>query len=377
MKKAHWLLLIVVIIMAMSPLSAASAQDNGQTIYGVIYNGTQGGQVPNGQLVTLYVYTDGSVSGQYSANADSSGVFVFENIELINGDEVVVISDYAGAVYSAESFVYDSESEVPDLSIEIFEATEDSSNVTVAQLTFMLNASDGQLRVGEYYLISNVGDKTWIGTLDENLGFNTTVKFSLPTEAESLWFSGYGLDMRFFSVADGFVDTIPVSPGDPSMEVFFSYAIPFTGKYEMSKTLNVPVDSVEFLVASESGIVVQGEGLEYSETIQTDTDAALSYHSDAFDAGENFSFSVVEQSAGFFKTSLGLELAIGLAVVVLAGLGIYLVMKGSRKDTLPDCADPLIIEIAHLDDAYAAGELKRDQYQKKRQALIAQVKHMK
>lgn len=377
MKKAHWLLLIVVIILAMSPFSAASAQDNGRTIYGVIYNGTQGGQVPNGQLVTLYVYTDGSVSGQYSANADSSGVFVFENIELINGDEVVAISDYAGAVYSAESFVYDSESEVPDLSIEIFEATEDSSNVTVAQLTFMLNASDGQLRVGEYYLISNVGDKTWIGTLDENLGFNTTVKFSLPAEAESLWFSGYGLDMRFFSVADGFVDTIPVSPGDPSMEVFFSYAIPFTGKYEMSKTLNVPVDSVEFLVASESEIVVQGEGLVYSDTIQTDTDAALSYHSDGFEADENFSFSVIEQSAGFFKTSLGLELAIGLAVVVLAGLGIYLVMKGSRKGTLPDGADPLIIEIAHLDDAYAAGELKRDQYQKKRQALIEQVKHMK
>ena len=43
MKKAHWFTLILVILLAISPLSAASAQDAGPTIYGVIDNGTPGG----------------------------------------------------------------------------------------------------------------------------------------------------------------------------------------------------------------------------------------------------------------------------------------------------------------------------------------------
>ena len=376
MKKLHWLTLIIVTLLLIAPISSAEAQDTGLTIYGVIYNGTKGGPLPANQPIALYVYSGESQTGEYSTTADSSGVFVFEGVMLSAGDEVVVFTDYEGGVYSTASFTYDPESALPDLSIAIYESTEDNSDVSVYQLTFMLNASDGELRVGEYYLLSNVGDRTWIGAYDESLGFNTTAAFSLPSKAESLWFSGYGLNERFFSTADGFVDSVPVEPGIPSSEIFFSYALPFDGTYAFTKTLNLPVEKVDFLIAEGSGITLEGDRIVYNETIETDTDTALSYSAPGFGAGQSFTFEVVVQSSTLFSSSMMMELGIGLAVVAMAGLGIYFVMKRSRKVTLPVSAEPLLLEIANLDDSYAAGDLKKDQYQKKRSALIERVKRL-
>lgn len=376
MNKMLWTALIIVILLAFAPLSSIYAQNSGVTINGIIYNGTQGGELSEGLLVSLYVYTDGSITGQYNTTADSAGVFTFQQVDLMGGEEVVAYTDYAGGVYSAESFVYDPDGEIPDLTIEVYESTEDSSDVVISQLTFMLNASDGQLRVGEYYILSNTSDKTWIGSFDEGLGFNRTIEFSIPSDAETLWFSGYGLDMRFFSVEGGFVDTVPVGPGDPYSEIFFSYAVPFTGIYEMTKTLNLPVESVEYLVAQDSGITLEGNGISYTEVIQTDTDAANSYGSPGFDAGQTLSFTVIESSGVFSGSGIGLEVGIGLAVLALSGLGIYWVMKGGEKAALPANAEPLLVEIASLDDAYAAGNLKKAQYQKKRNALLEKVKKL-
>lgn len=377
MTKICWMAYFILVLLVIMPISSAVAQDSGLSIIGMIQNGTQGGSVPESQPVSLFVYTEGALSGQYETTADSSGMFTFEDIELSGGDEVVAFTNYAGAVYSSASFVYEPENGLPSLSIAIYESTEDSRNVTISQLTFMLNASDGELRVGEYYLISNTGERTWLGTTNVDLGFKTTMAFSLPSEADSLWFSGYGLDVRFFTVEGGFVDSAPVVPGVPSAEIFFSYALPFDGSYELTKTLNLPVENVEYMVAEDSGITLEGEGITYNETIETETEAALSYSSSGFDAGETFSFRVSEQSVYYSGSSIGLEIGIGLAVLVIAGLGIFFMMKRGKNAVLPASAEPLLLEIANLDDAFAAGELKMAQYQKTRKDLIERVKKLR
>ncbi len=377
MTKLRWMVLFVLTFLVITPLSSASAQETGLTIYGVIDNGTPGGSVPESQPVSLFVYTDGALSGQYDTTADSSGMFTIVDIDLSNGDEVVAFTNYAGAVYSSVSFVYGPEISLPSLSIAIYESTEDSSDVTISQLTFMLNASDGELRVGEYYLINNAGNRTWIGSTNIDLGFKTTMAFSLPSAAESLWFSGYGLDVRFFTVEGGFVDSAPVVPGVPSAEIFFSYALPFDGSYALTKTLNLPVENVEYLIAEGSQITLEGEGITYNDTIETDTGAALSYISAEFDANQTLTFQVVEQSTTAMGSFNGLEIGIGLAVLVIAGLGIFFMMKRGKNAVLPASAGPLLHEIANLDDAYAAGELKLAQYHKARRDLIERVKKLR
>ena len=376
MKSLKWVVFLALILMLFMLVPDVQAQDVVLNIHGVVFNGTEGGGIPENLLISLHVYTADAITGEYSATADNNGAFTFTDVALVSGDEVVAFTTYEDGVYSAESFIYDPETEIPKLSIAIYESTEDSAKVFISQLTFMLSASDGQLRVGEHYLVSNAGDRTWIGTNDDAIGINTTIEFSLPPEAESLWFSGYGLDMRFFSVEGGFVDTVPVGPGNPYLEIFFSYTVPYTGSYELTKTLNLPVDNLEYLVVQEDGIAITGEGIISGEVVETGTESAFSYSSPGFEAGKTLSFEIFDQSASSIGSSLSLEIGIGLAVLVLAGLGIFWVMRRGRKGALPASADPLLVEIAKLDESYEAGNLKEAQYQKKRNALIVRVKQI-
>lgn len=139
---------------------------------------------------------------------------------MISGDKVVAFAEYLDVTYTSESFTYNPEEEIPTLSIVIYETTEDFSNVLITQMTMMISTSDDQLQVGEYYLLGNLGDRTWVGSYNDALGMNTTTEFSLPSVVNSLWFSGSGLGERFFSVDNGIADTASIIPGYHSADVF-------------------------------------------------------------------------------------------------------------------------------------------------------------
>lgn len=376
MSKRQLFSVIIAIFLTLSVMSAGQAQESAPTISGSLQNGTEGGEVPEDLPVTLFVYSDESLAGTYETTSDSSGRFIFEQVELMGDDVLVAFTNYLNVTYTSPSFTYDPDGESPDVPIVIYETTDDPSGVAISQMTLMLSTTDGQLRVGEYYMVSNLGDRTWVGSYDEALGVNRTVEFSLPAEAESLWFSGGGLGERFFSMDNGIVDSAPIVPGSPSAEIFFSYAVPYSGSYEMTKTLNLPVDSIEYLIAQEGEIAIEGDQIVYNEMIETDTESAISYLSPGFGPGQTLSFRIYDQSAFSFGASIGLEIGIGLTVLVFAVFCIFWLVRRNRSGTLPDSAEPLLVEIAQLDNAYFAGNLKKAQYQKRRNRLIERIKQM-
>jgi hypothetical protein len=376
MKKTIWFLLISAFLLIFATISTVQALDSLPTVSGIVYNGTEGGVLPEGLMLTLNIYTDGTLTGSYDTAADDDCKFTFEQVDLVSGDLVAAFTDYLNVIYTSASFTYDPEEEIPELSIAVYETTEDISSIVITQMTLMLSASDSQLHVGEYYLLGNLGDRTWVGSHDDALGMNTTTAFSLASEVESLWFNGLGLDERFFSVGNGIVDTAPVIPGNPSTDVFFSYDVPYSGSYEMIKTFNLPVENIEYLIAQDSGIALEGEGVTYSETIDTENESAILYISPGINAGQVLSLQIVEKPASSSGTSIGFEIGIGLAALALAGFGIFWVFNGKRKTTLPASAEQILQEIANLDDTYSAGNIKKIQYQKKRKALIEKIKRM-
>ena len=367
-----WAAAILAITLGLLALTPGQAQEAPVTINGEVYNATDGAETPGGLPITLHVYTEEALAGTYTAEADANGIFSFESLPLNDGDLLIAATEYLGVTYTSASFAYGAGQEVQDLSIAIYEITEDPSLVTIAQMTMMINAGEGQLRVGEYYLLGNLSDRTWVGSYDEALDTLTTTQFSLPAQAESLWFSGGSLGGRFIQNGELLMDTAPVVPGYPSTEVFFSYAVPYTGAFEFAKVYNLPVENIEFLVAEDSGITLQGEGISFNETIDTETGAALSYLAPGFDPGQSFNFTVVAQRAS--GTGFGWETGIGLASLVVAAGVIYGLFRGKQKATLPKAADPILVEIAQLDEAYAAGKLKKGEYAKKRRRMIDAIK---
>jgi hypothetical protein len=324
--------------------------------------------------VTLHVYSEGALADTFVSETDSEGGFSFEVTELAEGDQLLAATSYLDISYTSSNYTYQQDQDLPELLIAVYETTEDSNHIVISQMTMMLNASEGQLRVGEYYLLSNFGDRTWIGAFDEALGMNTTTRISLTPSAESLWFSGGDLGDRFQAVPDGVADTAPVVPGAPSAEVFFSYAVPYTGTYGFTKTLNLPVDSVGFLLAEESEILVAGDEIQFSETVDTETEMALSYVAPGFGVDQSLNFTVSDQKGGVI--SLNWELGVGALFVVMAGLGIFWLLRKDRQVVLPKAVDPLMKEIAALDDLYAAGQIQKRDYSKRRRDLLEKIKEI-
>ncbi len=373
MKKIPWAA-IVAITMSFLALIPGQAQDAAITVTGEVHNATAGSETPDGLLITLHVYSEDKLAGTYEVEADETGVFRFEGLPLNAGDLLIAATTYSGVTYTSASLAYVPGQEIQDLAIAVYETTDDPRQVMITQMTVMLNASGGQLWVGEYYLLGNLGDRTWVGSYDAELGLATTTQLSLPAEADSLWFSGAGLGDRFLQDEGLLLDTAPVVPGYPSAEVFFSYAVPFTAEQEFEKAFNLPVENIEFLVAEDSGISLQGEGIAYTETIDTETGTALSYIAPGLEPGQVFNFKLGTQKA--LGTGKGWEVGIGLASLAAAGGVIYGLFRGKQKVVLPKAADPILLEIAQLDAAYDAGKLRKGDYIQKRRRLMDVIKDL-
>lgn len=374
MKKIPWAA-IVAITLSLLVLIPGQAQEPTVTVTGEVYNATAGSETPDGLPITLHVYSEDKLAGTYEVEADETGVFSFEGLPLNAGDLLIAATTYSGVTYTSASFAYLPGQEIQGLAIAVYETTDVPSQVTIAQMTVMLNASEGgQLRVGEYYLLGNLGDRTWVGSYDAELGLATTTQLSLPAEVDSLWFSGAGLGERFLQDQDLLLDTAPVVPGYPSAEVFFSYAVPFTDDLEFEKVFNLPIENIEFLVAEDSGISLQGEGIAYNGTIDTETGTAVSYIALGLDPGQAFNFKLVTQKA--LGTGKGWEIGIGLGSLAAAGGAIYWLYRGKQKVVLPKAADPILLEIAQLDAAYEAGKVRKDDYIQKRRRLMEAIKNL-
>ncbi len=356
MKKANLLFILLAFAFLVLFTTPVQGQAESFTIYGVVYNGTSTGEVPDNLTVTLYVFTDGSQSGSFDTVIDKSGVFSFEGIALSEGDQVIATTEYLGVSYMSSSFTYMADQEIPDLSLAIYETTDDPSGVYFTQMSILLNEVDGELRLGEYYLLANSSDRTWIGTYDESLEANTTTAFSLSPDASGLWFSGAGLGDRFLSTADGFVDTLAVVPGTASSEVFFSYVLPFSGDLKFNRPLEFPVQQAELLVSEEGRIEISGPGINFNGVMEMDSGNALSYSAGPFSAGESLTFDITTKSEGGVP-GLGWQLGIGLSTLALSGVGIFLLWRKPISRTISESAEPMLQEIAALDDRFEQGEV--------------------
>ncbi|MCB2202665.1 hypothetical protein KQH56_01530 [bacterium] len=364
------LLLFLLLVLS---VGAVQAQNGGITVQGVIQNGTQGAALPENLPVTLYTVADADQTGLYETTSDANGEFAFEDVELVDGAQLIAVATYLDVPYYSDSFIYAEGQAVPKLALDVYETTQDMSSVSIVDLTVLLNEVDGMLRVGEYYLISNGDDHTWIGTDNVGLGTLTTSAFSLPEGAQNLWFSGRGLGDRFLETEEGFVDTAPVLPGTELTEVFFSYELPIADAEKISRTMYLPVEAVAFMVSELGGVTVSGEGITDTGPVETDSGPALTYAGQPVSAGSDLVFSVNAQDGAAISRN-GLEIGIAVVVLAVALVTAYLIWRKPSGRKWPEEAQPILAAIAQLDDQIDGGELSEAEYHQKRIALLEKLK---
>jgi len=393
-----------------------SPQGQEVAVVGQVTNGTDGGGIPRALTVTLHVFSGGEETAVYTTTAVADGTspygkasFRFEDLTLEDGNTLVARVVYQGVVYLSDFVTSEPGRRELVLAVTVYEGTEDPATVLVSQLHVFLSVVQERLQVGEYYLISNTGDRTYVGVENPETGRRETLTFTLPEGVEGLHFERSGLGERYLERQGGFVDTEPILPGAATAELFFTYELPYQEGMQLNRVFHTPVESVVLVLADE-GTTLEGAGLTPAGMLDTQMGPALSYTAGPLLAGDSLSFTLGAGSKEVPGAPVGddaADVAVGAAVLAISVLVAYLLWRPSifpRERTLrspgrldnspsqweglvqsspplgeterrrslgpiPAPARPLVESIAVLDEDVDAGQITEEVYRRERAIL--------
>jgi hypothetical protein len=255
--------------------------------------------------------------------------------------------------------------------VTIFEATQDPANIAIAQLHVFVSQAGEQLEVGQYCVVSNTGDRTFVGAFSSDSEQRTTWSIALPDGAENLRFDGGDLGGRFVPLDNGFADTRPVLPGSASVEVSFTYELPYSAGVQLEQMFDLPVNSA-VIVLPEGDLALSGAQLSAGETLETQMGPALSYVAGFLNPGEPLAFAVVPRPSEVSRTrpaERSSGLAVGIAALVAAGAASYWMWRSPAPGPVPERVRAQVEAIAQLDRDYQVGLVAEAEYRNKRSTL--------
>jgi hypothetical protein len=378
MKRTLWFLLVALVLL---PGMALAQGTGGVAVTGQVTNGTPGGALPVGDPVTLQFYSEGEWTAIYTTTLSADGSFRFADFGMDAGSDFVTHILYQDVDYYSPPTKLTGEADaVAD--IAIYELTTDPSGVAIDQMHYFIAPSGDSVRVAEYLLIGNTGDRTYIGTENAD-GMRTTIAFTPPAGASELYFDGPGLGERYVGDVTYFEDTRPIPPGSSVIDVDFSYQLPFTDGMSIERVVDLPIASVALIVSSES-IGLSGLGLTPQGMMNTQMGVAASYSAGPLAAGEPLAFTFVPQTMTLTETGSDTttsartanptrDALLGVAALALAAFVGYRLWKPASVPPPPEAARPLLEAIVALDARFAAGELSEEAYHQERETLKQQL----
>jgi hypothetical protein len=356
---------------------APAPQEGEAAVVGQVTNLTTDGTVPADLPITLHVFEGLEETATYTATLAGDGSFRFDGLTPAEGESFVVRVVYQGVTHFSEQGTFEAGRQELSLPVTVYETTEDPTTVLVTQLHIFLTRAKDRLQVGEYHLVSNTGDRTYVGVEDAGTGRRTTLTFTLPEGAEGLSFDGPGLGERYLERESGFADTEPVSPGTATVEVLVSYELPYQEGLHVERVFDVAVASVVLVLPGE-GLALEGERITPSGTLDTQMGPALSYTAGPLAAGQSLAFTLVPapQSAPVAAAqrvtpmrNTALEAAVGLVALAAGVVTAYLLWRSPASGPLPARARPLVNSIAALDADFEAGRVREKTYRQKRRSF--------
>ena len=366
------------------------------SVTGIVINAS-GGEIPSGHEIVLHGFDNMQETFTESTVIRPDGSFLFEGVEMLTGRAYIASLEYQQTPYGSDVYVVEEDARNFELSIHIFEATNDASVLIVDRLHIFLEYLEpDMLSVTELYILSNPSSYTVVPT---NTG-EPVVNFSLPENAVNLRFDDGALGGRFVETANGFGDTAVVRPGMGAHQVLYTYDLPYERQLNLVHALSMPVEAIIILV-QEDGLKIEGSQLQASGSRDVQGSNYQIYTSNRLGAGSELAINISgrpKTTMSFLKGGTVTSLVIGLAAfglaLIAAGVWLFRQNRAEKIDEdnaliadelqdetmttedLPDDKDSLIDTIIALDDLYKKGELPEAVYRSRRARLKEHLKEL-
>lgn len=335
----------------------------GAVLEGRLWNKTPKGRVVGDVEVTITPRKGGQAEKR-TAKTDPEGRFRFA--DLASAGPYQVNLKYQGAEYDAEVSLNQGQEKL-QIDIPVYDSTDDPSLIRVRTHHLIVNPGEGSLRVEEFLQVENVGERAFIGSRPVDSERRATIEFALPKGAAGHQYLSGLMECCVVPAPSGFVDTMDVKPG--IREIGFSYVLPASSdRFPLLRRLDYSTEALSVFVGG--GVTAKSPGLEAKETFQGQGGSYLRL------AGKNLrSGSLVSVELGGLPTrSVSSRYLIFAAISLILVAGLVYILVGRRRYVQASAAEEaittryrsLVEEMARLDDAFEAGKLRPEDYQRRR-----------
>ena len=340
------------------------------------------------------------------AQTDAGGNFRFEGLDTGNHAFYLAEVTYDDVPFPSDFVSFEPGGAQLSVPVNVYETTTSDEDIKVERFHFIvIGEQPGFFSVLELYQFSNLGERAYVGTVNEE-GFRETVRMALPAGAQELTLQGGVLGVDLLETDEGLVATSPIIPGEEAFEVAFVYIAPYSGKtLDLDRPLYYDTASVNGLV-TDVGAKLESETLSYDGERAAQGQTFLQYTAQDLATGETLPIQLVDldkiefpstseptdgasataspvmPSSGLSQTTL-LWITLGLGglaiVFVLAYPSLRPRLIGEAPASQSDLTrerQRLLLTLARLDQAYEAGDLNETAYRRaraRRKAELADV----
>lgn len=369
-------LAVISFVRAFSFDSAPVAIPTGNVI-GTVTNGTAGSALPADLPVVLHLFDNFRETETITVTAQSDGTFAFPDVQLTNNQALIVSVRHNGVLYTSDIASASPAQSGYDLPVRIYDTTTHQSSIQVERLHVIFEFERDLVRVGQLFIVSNLGNKTVVGETTSA----PVLAFSLPSGFSDLSFQDEAPGERFITTADGFADTLPVPPNAGTYQILVSYTLPYTDRLTFEQRLRYPTAGFNILLP-DGGPSLSGPSISEQGTRDVQGAQYRVYASGALEAGDSLTLTISGKPALASSQPLTFNLRNALigGLSVLLALAIAAFFWAQRRELAappphePASADELLNELATLDDEFAAGKIDEAVYASRREALKRQLR---
>jgi len=326
-----------------------------------------------------------------TTSADAQGQFRFDGLDAGTHAFYRAETDYQGVTFRSGFIAFEGDITQTVASLNVYETTDQPDAVTVQRFHFIIMAREkGTLSVMELYQFVNGGERAYVGKVDSD-GQRETVRIALPPDAQDLVLQAGTLGVDFLSRQAELVATAPVLPGKETFDVAFLYVIPYaTPSVTLDRVLHYDTAEVNGLLM-DMGVDMQSNALTFVGERAAQGQTFLQFAGQDFKAGQALPISLngldnmrlagaaqapgdaVPPPPGGVEHTTLLWVMLGLGGLLVVFVAVYPSVR-ARFDgmAVPVQADPeaeqqrLLLTLARLDEAYAAGQMSEAVYSRAR-----------
>ncbi len=217
-------------------------------------------------------------------------------------------------------------------------------------------------------MVSNAGDATY---LPGDGGFEIV----LPEGASALRFQDGMIGDRYMLTERGFSDSAPVKPGVGSLQLLFTFDLPYDRRMDFEQPMSFDTLAVDVLIP-EGGPEIREGDLTDVGTRQVGSGPLHTYSTGPILAGDVLEFRISGRAAGAvdganITPQIGLVMGGIVLGIALIGFGFWWYRAGGRRSGLEEVEanEDVLKEIAALDDEHAEGKISEAAYRKRRDEL--------